>query len=67
MGVSIGDGYIDPINQLDFDSYLYQIGFIDANEKDQMKSLQQEIAELINKQEWLKAFNKVNNIIEYIQ
>ena len=60
VGVVIGDGLIDPLNQMDFDQLLYQIGFIDANEKAKMKSLQQEIADSIHKQQWLKAFDKVN-------
>lgn len=30
-GVAIGNGIIDPINQLDYGDYLYQLGFIDKN------------------------------------
>ena len=62
VGISIGDGLIDPINQMDFDQLLYQIGLIDANEKAKMKLLQGEITDLINKQEWIKVFDKVNYI-----
>lgn len=30
-GVAIGNGFSDPINQIKFGDYVYQLGFIDAN------------------------------------
>ena len=32
-GMTIGDGICDPINQYDYGNFLYQVGFIDQNEK----------------------------------
>ena len=37
-GMAIGDGVCDPLNQYDYGNYLYQIGFIDQNEKDYIDS-----------------------------
>jgi len=64
VGVAIGDGYTDPVNQMEYASLLYQVGLIDMNQKAQMKLMQQGIADLINKKEWLKAFEETNKLID---
>lgn len=33
-GMAIGNGYSDPLNQLDYGDYLYQLGIIDINAKE---------------------------------
>jgi len=64
VGVAIGDGYTDPINQMEYAPLLYQIGLIDANQAAQMKLLVEEIKDLINNKEWEKAFDKTNELID---
>lgn len=35
MGISIGDGWTDPINQVNYyDSYLWSVGVVDVNTRD---------------------------------
>ena len=54
-GLVIGNGLIDPITQLDYASLLYQIGFIDENEQDDLTSRQNVVQDLIEQKEYLKA------------
>lgn len=42
QGISIGNGLSDPVNQLKYSDYLYQIGLIDANTKQQVYNYEQE-------------------------
>lgn len=54
-GMAIGNGYCDPVNQIDYGSYLYQHGLIDHNECEVFEKLQKEIVEAIHAQKWGKA------------
>lgn len=45
-GLAIGNGWIDPENQLEYADYLYQIGLIDSNSRKIMKQ-QQELGKLV--------------------
>ncbi|CAK1552395.1 unnamed protein product [Leptosia nina] len=53
-GMALGNAYCDPINQLDYGSYLYQIGLIDTNERNLFYEIQTNITELIKAQNWIK-------------
>lgn len=46
-GLSIGDGVVDPINQMGFGDNLYQLGFIDRNALEIFRENEQNAADLI--------------------
>jgi len=64
VGVAIGDGFTDPINQMEYDQLLYQIGLLDAQQRNRMHELQEDIKDLIRDRQWLEAFEKMNELID---
>ncbi|KAF5273909.1 hypothetical protein FQA39_LY01024 [Lamprigera yunnana] len=62
-GLAIGSGYSDPINQYDYDEYLYQIGLIDSNVKRQMKELQKKVIMHIQNEQWIQALDIFSRLI----
>lgn len=55
QGMAIGNGYCDPINQLDYGNYLYQLGLIDSNQLKVFIKYQNEVVKQINLQNWEQA------------
>ncbi|XP_054285109.1 venom serine carboxypeptidase-like [Macrosteles quadrilineatus] len=51
----IGDGWVDPISQVDYGSYLYQLGFIDDAEKGIYKNYQEQFVKQVTAKKWEKA------------
>lgn len=64
-GLAIGDGIIDPINQLDYGSLLFQLGFIDANALAIFVEYQQQAKLLIEQGQYLAALLAMTNIINW--
>ncbi|KAF5308714.1 hypothetical protein FQR65_LT06075 [Abscondita terminalis] len=56
-GLAIGNGYCDPINQYDYCEYLYQIGLIDSNVKEQLHEMELKAIKHIENKEWLPALD----------
>ena len=56
-GIAVGDGLVDPINQLDYGTMLYNVGLIDAQQKVFFTEKAQETADLINQGKFIEAFN----------
>ncbi|XP_022831429.1 venom serine carboxypeptidase-like [Spodoptera litura] len=54
-GIAMGNAYCDPINQLDYGHYLYQLGLIDENESKLFLKYQGEIASQIKQENWEQA------------
>lgn len=54
-GMALGNAYCDPINQMDYGSYLYQHGLIDFTEQEIFNQMQSNITNEIKKQNWLSA------------
>lgn len=54
-GMAIGNGYCDPVNQLDYGNYLYQHGLIDDNQRLIFEKYQREIISQIKKEDWQAA------------
>lgn len=54
-GLAIGNGYCDPINQLDYGTYLYQHGLIDDIQLDEFEDLQAKIVTEIRLKNWPEA------------
>ncbi|KAJ0173344.1 hypothetical protein K1T71_011520 [Dendrolimus kikuchii] len=54
-GMAIGNGYCDPINQLDYGNYLYQHGLIDDNQRSVFEKYQGQIMTEIKQGNWQAA------------
>ncbi|KAI8441867.1 hypothetical protein MSG28_005551 [Choristoneura fumiferana] len=54
-GMAIGNGYCDPVNQLDYGNYLYQHGLLDDNQRTTFENLQSKLMREINIGNWSKA------------
>lgn len=54
-GLSIGNGFMDPINQLNYADYLYQLGLIDLNGRNQLRKLQDKAINLIRHRRYVEA------------
>ncbi|CAH1378645.1 unnamed protein product [Tenebrio molitor] len=62
-GISIGNGLIDPVNQLNYADYLYQIGLIDSNTQAMIHKIQQEGIDQIKNKDWAKAFQTFDDLL----
>ncbi|KYB28573.1 venom serine carboxypeptidase [Tribolium castaneum] len=62
-GVSIGNGLTDPVHQLDYADYLYQIGLIDSNVRSTVKQYQDQGIKYIQSKDWVKAFQLFDNLL----
>ncbi|KAK9877391.1 hypothetical protein WA026_017787 [Henosepilachna vigintioctopunctata] len=63
QGLSIGNGLSDPENQLKYGDYLYQLGMIDTQVLDEVKSYEHEGIKYIQNREWVNAFLLFNNLL----
>ena len=57
-GMAIGDGFVDPINQVDYGEFLYNVGLVDANQREEFHTFATEAVEFINKGDLESAFRK---------
>ena len=53
----------DPEHMMIYSDYLYQIGLIDANGKDTMKTKESKIVSYIQKKKWTKAFSEYRQLL----
>ncbi|CAB0040177.1 unnamed protein product [Trichogramma brassicae] len=63
-GLAIGNGLTDPMNQLYYSDYLYQIGLLDFNGRDQFKQLESQARELIKQEKYMEAFVVFDRLID---
>lgn len=63
QGLTIGNGLSDPVNQLKYGDYLYQIGLIDSNALALVKNYEQEGIKYIQNKQWLEAFKLFDNLL----
>ena len=47
-GMAIGDGWVDPINQVDYGDFLYNVGLADAKQRQVFDAIATETVDLIN-------------------
>ncbi|KAK8740372.1 hypothetical protein OTU49_002879 [Cherax quadricarinatus] len=62
-GFAIGDGLCDPISMVDYGDFLYFIGLIDEIDLKYFKQQSALTVSYINQQEWLKAFQVFDNLL----
>ena len=62
-GVAIGNGLSDPVHQLVYGKYLYQIGLIDWNQAKVFEKYENKTKEFIEQKQWLKAFETFDMLL----
>ncbi|CAH1392267.1 unnamed protein product [Nezara viridula] len=62
-GLAIGDGFTDPENMMVYADYLYQLGLVDFNTREELRNLQNEVVELIRKHQYSEADKAWSNIL----
>lgn len=63
-GLAIGNGLSDPYNQLLYSDYLYQIGLLDFNGRDEFKKYEQQARDLISQKKWAEAFVLFDEVLD---
>lgn len=63
QGLAIGNGLSDPVNQLKYGDYLYQIGLIDSNCQEQINNYEQQGIKYIENKQWLEAFKFFDSLV----
>lgn len=56
QGLAIGNGLVDPGNQLHYGDYLYQLGLIDSNARDYFHQQEDTCRKFIENEDWNGAF-----------
>ncbi|XP_043246485.1 venom serine carboxypeptidase-like [Amphibalanus amphitrite] len=55
-GMAVGDGFVDPSNQVDYGEFLYNVGLIDAEQREQFHASAMDAVDLINQGDLESAF-----------
>uniref|UniRef100_A0AAG5D765 Carboxypeptidase n=1 Tax=Anopheles atroparvus TaxID=41427 RepID=A0AAG5D765_ANOAO len=63
-GMAIGNGFSDPINQLNYGDYLYQLGLIDANARERFERDERMVASCIAKGNYQCAFDVMDDLLD---
>ncbi|XP_013195146.2 venom serine carboxypeptidase-like [Amyelois transitella] len=63
-GLGIGNGFSDPVHQIEYGEYLSQIGLIDFNQKKVFEDYQAEIKYNIEQERWANAINTMDTLIQ---
>lgn len=62
-GLAIGNGLSDPENQLKYGDYLYQLGLIDLNARNQFQKYEAEGVKYIQDKNWAQAFKLFDTLL----
>ena len=54
-GLAIGDGLCDPIHQMDYGDFLFQVGFVDENGRNMLQNMTQLTKQYIKSRSWERA------------
>ncbi|KAL3269549.1 hypothetical protein HHI36_008614 [Cryptolaemus montrouzieri] len=65
-GLAIGDGWTDPINQLNYGEYLFQHGIVDSNTRQRMDKQRDKTIDLINQGKYDKARDANDKILDIL-
>lgn len=66
-GLMIGSAWVDPVNQINYADYLYQIGLIDSRQRQEFYYNQNLFWNQVNLQHWSGAYNTWKTIIHLIE
>jgi vitellogenic carboxypeptidase-like protein len=64
QGLAIGNGFCDPLHQIKYGDYLFQLGLIDLNSQTVFHEYEQKGKEFIEKREFDKAFDIFDALID---
>lgn len=67
QGLAMGNGLTDPVNQMNYGEYLYQLGLIDTNGLQQFQEVQKQGIDCINKRDFDCAFRVFDSLIDHDQ
>jgi len=62
-GLAIGNGLVDPGNQLHYGDYLYQLGLIDSEQREYFRSEEERGRSLIAAADWMGAFHVFDELL----
>ncbi|XP_052893201.1 vitellogenic carboxypeptidase-like [Anopheles moucheti] len=63
-GMAIGNGYSDPVNQLNYGEYLYQLGLIDSNALERFEQDEQTVTACLAKDNYRCAFEIMDDLLD---
>ncbi|CAK9812743.1 Venom serine carboxypeptidase [Anthophora plagiata] len=63
-GLAIGNGFTDPLNQLNYGDYLYQLGLIDKSGRDLFHKYEQKGRDLVVQEKYVEAFNVFDELLD---
>ncbi|KAF7288073.1 hypothetical protein GWI33_000127 [Rhynchophorus ferrugineus] len=63
QGSLIGNGWSDPANQFVYSDFLYQLGLVDINVREEIRAVEAEAVQLINEENFTEATQKFQDII----
>ncbi|CAB0008161.1 unnamed protein product [Nesidiocoris tenuis] len=63
-GIAIGDGWVDPLNMIDYADYLFNLSFIDEATKAKFAAIEKKIKSLLVRQKYTEAFWLLDNYID---
>lgn len=64
QGLAIGNGLSDPVNQMNYGAYLYQLGLIDTNGLNTFTETEKHIIDCINKRDFDCAFRAFDELLD---
>jgi len=64
-GMGIGDGWMSPYHNARYGDFLYYVGLIDENVRDQCLEMESETQRLIDEKQWYPAWQSWNNEFGY--
>ncbi|XP_014278675.1 venom serine carboxypeptidase-like [Halyomorpha halys] len=62
-GLAIGDGFTDPENMMVYSEYLYQLGLVDSNTRDELKKEEEKTVEQIKQHQYKEAMGTWSGIL----
>ncbi|KAL9701835.1 hypothetical protein quinque_005276 [Culex quinquefasciatus] len=64
QGLAIGNGYSDPLNQIDYGDYLFQLGLIDSNAKDRFDRDEADAMNCVRNNDYDCAFKIMDDLMD---
>lgn len=64
QGLAIGNGYSDPLNQIDYGDYLFQLGLIDSNAKDRFDRDEADAVNCVKNNDYDCAFKIMDDLMD---
>ena len=66
-GLAIGDGLCDPVHQMAYGDFLFQVGLVDENDRDALQNMTDVTKQYIKSRQWAKATNVGNSVYMHLK